>query len=74
MRDRQISIRRVAEELPIIHGFMNNHMGMKKVCIWGGGVPKLLTPIQRTNHGCFHAGPPKFTSTFCRHDLNMLVL
>ena len=28
--------------------FMNNHMDMKKVCTqW---VPKLLTPIQRTNH------------------------
>ena len=32
MRDRQISIRRLAEELPIIHEIMNNHMGMKKVC------------------------------------------
>ena len=51
MRDRQISIRRVAEELAIpkttIHEIMNNHMGMKKVCTrW---VPKLLTPIQRAN-------------------------
>ena len=47
MRDRQISIRRLAEELDIsktiIHEIMNNHMGMKKVCTrW---VPKLLTPI-----------------------------
>ena len=25
-------------------------------------------------YGCFHAGPPKFTSTFCRHGLSMLVL
>ena len=45
MHDRQISIRRVAYELAIIHDheIMNNHMGMKKVCTrW---VPKLLTPI-----------------------------
>ena len=52
MRDRQISICRVAEELAIpktsIHEIMNNHMGMKKVCArW---LPKLLTPIQHTNH------------------------
>ena len=48
MRGRQISIRRVAEELAIIHEIMNNHMGMKKVCTrW---VPKLLTSIQRANH------------------------
>ena len=47
MRDRQISIRRLVEELPIIHEIMNNHMSMKKVCTrW---VPKLLTPIQRAN-------------------------
>ena len=47
MRDRQISIRRLAEELAIIHEIMNNHMGMKKVCTqW---IPKLLTPIQCTN-------------------------
>ena len=47
MRNRQISIRRLAEELPIIHKIMNNHMGMKKVCTrW---VPKLLTPIQHAN-------------------------
>ena len=32
MRDRQISIRRLAEELAIIHEIMNNHMSMKKVC------------------------------------------
>ena len=31
MRDRQISIRRLAEELLIIHEIMNNDMGMKKV-------------------------------------------
>ena len=43
MRDRQISIRRLAEELAIIHEIMNNHMGMKKVCTrW---VSKLLTPV-----------------------------
>ena len=47
MRDRQISIRRLAEELAIIHEIMNNHMDMKKVCtLW---VLKLLTPIQRSN-------------------------
>ena len=49
MRDRQISIRGLAEELAIpktiIHEIMNNHMGMKKVCTrW---ILKLLTPIQR---------------------------
>ena len=51
MRDRQISIRRLAEELGIpkttIHEIMNNHMGMKKVCT--RCVPKLLTSIQRAN-------------------------
>ena len=48
MRNRQTSIRRLAEELAIIHEIMNNDMGMKKVCTrW---VPKLLTPIQRANH------------------------
>ena len=31
MRDRQMSIRRLAEELAIIHEIVNNHMGMKKV-------------------------------------------
>ena len=47
MRDRQISIRRVAEELAIIYEIMDNQLGMKKVCTeW---VPKLLTPIQRAN-------------------------
>ena len=51
MYDRQISIRRLAEELPIpkatIHEIMNNHMGMKKVCTrW---VPKLFTSIQHVN-------------------------
>ena len=51
MRDRQISIRRLAEELAIpktiIHEIMNNHMGMKKLCIrWA---PKFFTPIQRAN-------------------------
>ena len=47
MHDRQISIRRLAEELTIpkttIHEIMNNHMDMKKVCTrW---VKKLLTPV-----------------------------
>ena len=47
MRDRRISIRRLAEELTIIDEIMNNHMGMKKVCTrW---VPKLFTPIQPAN-------------------------
>ena len=47
MRGRQISIRRLTEELSIIHEIMNNHMGMKKVCTrW---VPKFFTPIQRAN-------------------------
>ena len=32
IRDRQTSIRRLAEELPIIDEIMSNHMGMKKVC------------------------------------------
>ena len=44
MRNRQISIRRLAEESTIIHEIMNNYMGMKKVCTrWG---PKFFTPIQ----------------------------
>ena len=51
MRDRQIAVRCVAEELAIpktiIHEIMNNHMGMKKVCTrW---VPRLFTPIQCAN-------------------------
>ena len=47
MRNRQISIRRLAENLAIIHEIMNNHMGMKKVCTqW---VPTLLTLIQLAN-------------------------
>ena len=51
MHDRQISIRRLAEELAIpktpIHEIMNNHMSMKKVCT--RRILKLLTPIQRAN-------------------------
>ena len=51
MRDRQIYIRRLAEEVAIskttVHEIMNNHMDMKKVCTrW---VPNLLIPIQCTN-------------------------
>ena len=51
MRNRKVSVRRLAEELSIpktiIHEIMNNHMSMKKVCTrW---VPKLFTPIQRAN-------------------------
>ena len=48
IRDRQISVPSLAEELAIpkttIHEIMNNHIGMKKVCTWW--VLKLLTPIQ----------------------------
>ena len=46
MRDRQISIRRLAEELAIIHEIMNNHMGMKKVLHTVG------TEIVDTNSTC----------------------
>ena len=51
MRDRQVSIRRVAYALgipkTIIHEVMDNQLGMKKVCTrW---ILKLLTPIQRAN-------------------------
>ena len=51
IRDRQISIRRVADELNIpkssVHRIMGEHLGMKKVCTrW---VPKSLTPLQRMN-------------------------
>ena len=48
MRDRQISIRRLAEELTIIHEIMDNQLGMKKVCTWW--IKKLFTPIQRAFH------------------------
>ena len=48
MRHQQVSVRRLPEELAIIHEITDNQLGMKKVCTpW---VPKLLTPIQRTNH------------------------
>ena len=51
VRDRQISIRRLAQELvipkTIIHEIMDNQLGTKKVCTqW---ILKLLTPIQRAN-------------------------
>ena len=46
MRDRQISIRRLAEELAIIYEIMNNHMGMKKVLHTAG------TEIVDTNSTC----------------------
>ena len=51
MRNRQISVRRLAYELAIpktiIHEDMDNQLGMKKVCTrW---LLKLLTPIQRAN-------------------------
>ena len=46
MRDRQISIRRLAEELaPFQNEMMNNQMDMKKVCTRCR--QKFLTPIQR---------------------------
>ena len=48
MRNRQVSVRRLAYELgilkTIIHEIMDNQLGMKKVCTqW---ILKLLTPIQ----------------------------
>ena len=51
MRNRQVFVRGVAEELPIlkiiIHEIMDNQLGTKKVCTrW---ILKLLTPIQRAN-------------------------
>ena len=47
MRDRQISIHRLVEELAIINEIVDNQLGMKKVCTrW---VPKFFTPIQRAN-------------------------
>ena len=46
IRDRQISIRRLAEELVIIYEIMNNHMGMKKVLHTVG------TEIVDTNSTC----------------------
>ena len=47
MRDRQIYIRRLVEELTIIHELMDNQLGMKKVCTRCRS--KLLTRIQRAN-------------------------
>ena len=55
MRDRQVSVRREAEELAFpkttIHEITENQLGIKKVCTrW---LPKLLTPTQRaTCVGC----------------------
>ena len=47
MRNRQVSVRRLAEELVIIYEVMDNQLSMKKVCTrW---ILKLLTPIQRAN-------------------------
>ena len=51
MRDRQISVRRVAYELRIpkttVYEIMNNQLGMKKGCTrW---VSKLLATIQRAS-------------------------
>ena len=52
MRDRQISVCRVAYELATptttVYEVMSNHLDMKKISTrW---VPKLLTPIQHANH------------------------
>jgi hypothetical protein len=51
MRDRQISVRRVADQLniskTIVYESLNDHLGMKKV--YTKWVPKLLTPLQRAN-------------------------
>jgi predicted DNA-binding transcriptional regulator len=51
MRDRQISVRRVADQLDIsktiVHEILNDYLGMKKV--YTKWVPKLLTPLQRAN-------------------------
>ena len=51
MRDRQISVRRVADELGItkasLYEVLSDYLGMKKVCTkWA---PKLLTLSQRVN-------------------------
>ena len=56
MRDRQISVRRVADQLDIsktiVCEILNDHLGMKKV--YTKWVPKLLTPLQRANRvECF---------------------
>ena len=50
MRNRQVSVRGLAEELAIIHEIMDNHMGMKKICIWW--VPKIVD----TNSTCQSCG------------------
>ena len=47
MCNRQTSVRRLAEELAIIHQTTDSQLGMKKVCTrW---ILKLLTPIQRAS-------------------------
>ena len=50
MDGRQISIRRLAEELPIIHEIMKNHMGVKKVCT------QWVNEIVDTNSTCQSCG------------------
>ena len=47
MSNWQVSVRRLAEELAIIHEVMDNQLGMKKV--YTRWILKLLTPIQRGN-------------------------
>ena len=51
MRDRQISIRRLAEELTIIHEIMNNHLGMQEEDLHTVG-----TEIVDTNSTCQPCG------------------
>ena len=51
MRDRQISVRHIADELGIsktpLYEVMSDYLSMKKVCTrW---VPKLFTPLQCAN-------------------------
>ena len=78
MRDRQTSIRRVAEELAIpktiIHETMDNQLGMKKICTrW---ILKFLTLIHRANRvDCCQellqqreVNPPKFFDSIVTDD------
>ena len=51
MRDRQISVRRVADQLATtktsLYDIMSDYLGMKKICT--GWIPKLLSPLQCTS-------------------------
>lgn len=57
MYDRQISVRRVANELGIakirVHCIMSNYLSMNKV--YTRWVPKLLTPLGKTVNGQYYA-------------------